>query len=189
MVRAASELGKVVAQEYGVRLRYHPHADSHVGTPEQTERFLDETDPATYRCAWTPGTWLTGTRTTRPSSAGYPDRTGYVHIKQIDPAIVAAADRDGLAFGQAVGMGASCEPPGGEPDIETVTKALLELDADLFVVVEQDMYPVGFELPKPIAQRTFTYLRSYRARGWSEPLDAKIVSHIADDGLSSVFPH
>jgi len=27
------------------------------------------------------------------------------------------------------------------------------------VVVEQDMYPVDFDLPKPIAQRTYRYLR------------------------------
>ena len=30
---------------------------------------------------------------------------------------------------------------------------------DLFVVVEQDMYPCDFGQPKPIAQRTYTYLR------------------------------
>jgi inosose dehydratase len=57
-------------------------------------------------------------------------------------------------------MGASCEPPAGEPDIESVTKALLELNRDLFVVVEQDMYPADFGQPKPIAQRTYRYLRS-----------------------------
>jgi inosose dehydratase len=83
-----------------------------------------------------------------------------VHIKQMDPAVVAIADRDGLAFGQAVGLGASCEPPSGEPDVESVTQALRELGIDLFVVVEQDMYPVDFDRPKPIAQRTFDYLHS-----------------------------
>jgi inosose dehydratase len=78
----------------------------------------------------------------------------------MDPAIVAKADRDGLAFGQAVAMGASCEPPAGEPVVEDVAKALHELGRDLFVVVEQDMYPTDFDKPKPIAQRTYTYLRS-----------------------------
>ena len=33
------------------------------------------------------------------------------------------------------------------------------LDRDLFCIVEQDMYPVDFDLPKPIAQRTYDYLR------------------------------
>lgn len=160
LVRAASELGKVVAQEYGVRLQFHPHADSHVETQEQTERFLDQTDPRYVSLCLDTGHLAYRHADNAAIIRGYPDRIGYVHIKQMDPAIVAAADRDGLAFGQAVAMGASCEPPGGVPDIETVTKALLDLDTDLFVVVEQDMYPVDFELPKPIAQRTYTYLRS-----------------------------
>jgi inosose dehydratase len=90
----------------------------------------------------------------------YADRIGYVHIKQMDPAIVARADREGLAFGQAVAMGASCEPPTGEPVVEDVAQALRELDRDTFVVVEQDMYPTDFDKPKPIAERTYRYLRS-----------------------------
>ena len=45
MIRATDELGKLVLAEYGLRLEFHPHADSHVETQAQTERFLDETDP------------------------------------------------------------------------------------------------------------------------------------------------
>ena len=53
-----------------------------------------------------------------------------------------------------------CEPPSGVSDVKSVTDALLGIDADFFVVVEQDMYPVDFDVPKPIAQRTYNYLRS-----------------------------
>jgi inosose dehydratase len=160
MINATNELGKIVAEEYGLALQFHPHADSHVETQEQTERFLDQTDPRYV--------WLcldTGHLAYRHADnvaiiARYPERIGYVHIKQMDPDIVAVADRDGLAFGQAVAMGASCEPPRGEPVLEEVAQALTQLDRDLFVVVEQDMYPVAFDQPKPIAQRTYHYLRS-----------------------------
>ena len=56
--------------------------------------------------------------------------------------------------------GASCEPPGGEPDIPSVVTALAGLDRELFVVVEQDMYPLAdFSVPEPIAARTRDYLR------------------------------
>jgi inosose dehydratase len=41
-----------------------------------------------------------------------------------------------------------------------VAAALQELDAEIFVVVEQDMYPVEFDVPGPIAERTNAYLRS-----------------------------
>jgi inosose dehydratase len=160
LVRAVGELGKVVSQEYGVRLQFHPHADSHVETQQQTQRFLDETDPHYVSLCLDTGHLAYRHADCEAIIRAYPDRIGYVHIKQMDPAVVAVADRDGLAFGQAVRMGASCEPPGGQPGIEAVTAALCELGTDLFVVVEQDLYPVDFDVPKPIAQRTYQYLRS-----------------------------
>jgi len=160
MIRATNELGRASAEEYGVRLQFHPHADSHVETQEQTERFLADTDPRyvslcldtghlAYRKADVPGL-----------IRKYPERIGYVHIKQMDPAIAERAVKEDLAFGKAVAQGASVEPPAGEPDVPGVLDALSELDAELFVVVEQDMYPVGFDVPLPIAQRTRTYLNS-----------------------------
>jgi inosose dehydratase len=160
LIRATNELGKVVAEEYGVRLQFHPHADSHVERQEQTERFLDETEPRYVSLCLDTGHLAYRHADSVAIIHRYPERIGYVHVKQMDPAVVEIADRDDLAFGQAVAMGASCEPPAGEPDAESVTKALLGLDRDLFVVVEQDMYPADFGKPKPIAQRTYRYLRS-----------------------------
>lgn len=160
MVNATNELGKLVAQEYGLGLQFHPHADSHVETQQQTERFLDDTDPRYVNLCLDTGHLAYRHADNVAIITRYPDRIGYVHIKQMDPAIVARADREGLAFGQAVAMGASCEPPNGEPDVPEVAKALHDLGRDLFVVVEQDMYPCDFAKPKPIAQRTYTYLRS-----------------------------
>jgi inosose dehydratase len=159
LVRATNEVGKMLAQDYGLRLQFHPHADSHVETQAQTERFLDETDPRYVSLCLDTGHLAYRHADSAALIRRYPDRIGYVHIKQMDPAVVARADREGLAFGQAVALGASCEPPAGEPDLPELTKALAELDRDMSVVVEQDMYPVQFDVPKPIAQRTRDYLR------------------------------
>ena len=159
MIRAVNDLGKLVAEEYGLALQFHPHADSHVETQVQTERFLDETDPRSVSLCLDTGHLAYRHADNVALIKRYPDRIGYVHIKQMDPAIVAKADAESLAFGQAVAMGASCEPPHGEPVVEDVAHALRDLNRDLFVVVEQDMYPAPFDKPKPIAQRTYTYLR------------------------------
>jgi inosose dehydratase len=159
-IKATNDLGRLVSEEYGLTLEFHPHADSHVETQEQTTRFLDETDPRLVSLCLDTGHLAYRHADNVAVINGYPERIGYVHIKQMDPAIVAIADRDGLAFGQAVAMGASCEPPGGEPVVEQVAQALSGLGRDLFVVVEQDMYPVEFDKPKPIAERTYHYLRS-----------------------------
>jgi len=159
MVGAANELGKIVSEEYGLRLQFHPHADSHVETQEQTERFLADTDPRYVNLCLDTGHLAYRRADSVEIIHRFPDRIGYVHIKQMDPAVVEKAEKEDLAFGQAVAMGASCEPPRGLPDVGSVTAALRELDAELFVVVEQDMYPVGFDVPMPIAARTRDYLR------------------------------
>jgi inosose dehydratase len=160
LTSATTELGKIVAQEYGVAFQFHPHADSHVETQPQTERFLDQTDPRYVNLCLDTGHLAYRHADSVAIIRNYPERIGYIHIKQMYPAVVDKADRDGLAFGQAVTMGASCEPPAGEPDLVQVTKALRELGKDLFVVVEQDMYPCDFGRPGPIAQRTHDYLHN-----------------------------
>jgi inosose dehydratase len=160
LIANSNTLGKVLAQEYGVRMQFHPHADYHVETQAQTERFLEETDPRYVSLCLDTG-HLAYRRADVPAIIrGYPDRIGYVHIKQMDPAIVEQAEREDMAFGKAVAMGASCEPPQGLPYIPSVLEALAELESELFVVVEQDMYPVDFDLPLPIATRTRQYLNS-----------------------------
>ena len=160
MTRSVDAIGKVVAEEYGLRLAFHPHADHHVETQAQTERFLTGTDPRFVSLCLDTGHLAYRHADVPAVIRAFPDRIGYVHIKQMDPAIVERADREGLAFGQAVALGASCEPPAGVPDVPSVLSALSELDADLFVVVEQDMYPVDFDVPLPVAKRTRSYLNS-----------------------------
>jgi inosose dehydratase len=151
-------LGRILFEEYGLHLRFHPHADYHVETQAQTERFLDDTDPRFVSLCLDTGHLAYRQADVPAIIRKYPERIGYVHIKQMDPAIAARALAEDLPFGQAVAMGASVEPPAGLPAVPSVIDALSELGADLFVVVEQDMYPVDFDLPLPIAQRTRAYL-------------------------------
>lgn len=160
LVTNTNTLGRMVFEEYGVHLRFHPHADYQVETQAQTERFLDDTDPRYVSLCLDTGHLAYRKADVPAIIRKYPDRIGYVHIKQMDPVIAERASREDLAFGRAVAQGASVEPPAGEPDVPTVLAALGELDTELFVVVEQDMYPVEFDVPLPIARRTRAYLNS-----------------------------
>jgi inosose dehydratase len=160
LIANSNTLGRILAEEYGLKMRFHPHADYHVETQAQTERFLGDTDPAYVSLCLDTG-HLAYRRADVPAIIRkYPERIGYVHIKQMDPAIAERAVAEDLPFGQAVAQGASVEPPAGLPDVPSVVQALGELDAELFVVVEQDMYPVDFDVPLPIATRTREYLNS-----------------------------
>jgi len=160
LVYSANELGKIISAEYGLALQVHHHADAYVETQEETERFLNDTDPQYVSLCLDTGHLAYGGGDAPSLIRKYPDRVGYIHIKQMDPAIVERAKREDMAFGQAVALGCSCEPPNGLPDINAVAEALQELNEERFVIVEQDMYPVDFDVPKPIAKRTYDYLRS-----------------------------
>ncbi len=160
LVRSTNDLGRALAEEYGVRLQFHHHADSYVETRPQVDRLLADTDPQFVSLCLDTGHLAYGGGDAAQLIAEHPDRIGYLHIKQMDPAIVARAKKDDLAFGQAVAMGASCEPPAGIPDVPSVVAALQARGTDTFVIVEQDMYPVAFDVPAPIAARTRDYLMS-----------------------------
>jgi inosose dehydratase len=160
LVRSTNELGRAIAEEHGVRLQFHHHADSYVETRAQIDRLLGETDPGFVSLCLDTGHLAYGGGDAAQLIADHPDRIGYLHIKQMDPAIIAKARAEDLAFGQAVAMGASCEPPAGIPDIPSVVAALEARGTDTFVIVEQDMYPVQFDVPAPIAARTRQYLIS-----------------------------
>jgi inosose dehydratase len=158
LLASTNDLGRALAEEYGLRLQFHHHADSYVETREQVDRLLDGTDPAYVSLCLDTGHLAYGGGDAATLIAQRPDRIGYLHIKQMDPAIVAKARAEDLAFGQAVALGASCEPPAGEPDVPSVVAALKRRGQDTFVIVEQDMYPVQFDVPAPIAARTRAYL-------------------------------
>ena len=88
LVTGTNELGKVIYEEYGVELVFHPHADTHVDTQDRILRFLHRHRPAaTSTCAWTPGTSPTATATTCEIIERFPDRITYVHLKLVDPAV------------------------------------------------------------------------------------------------------
>ena len=158
LVERTSELGRILGEEHGVAAVFHPHADSHVGTQEQVERFLEDTDPSTVSLCLDTGhiSYYDGDNVAIIRK--YPERIGYVHLKQVDPAIVERVHKEGLSFAEAVRLGAMVEPPRGVPEMPPALDALAGVDRDLFAIVEQDLYPCDPDTPKPIAIRTREYL-------------------------------
>jgi len=81
-----------------------------------------------------------------------------VHIKAMDPDLVREAHEKDWPFGEAISRGASVTPPAGQPEMKAVVDALADLDREIVVVVEQDLYPVKFDFPLPNAIATREYL-------------------------------
>lgn len=153
-----SRLGRAMQEEFGLQLDFHSHADSHVGTQEQIERFLDDTDPQWVSLCLDTGHVAYYGGDNEAIVRKHPDRIGYVHLKQVDPVLVEQVHREGLSFADAVRRGAMVEPPNGVPDMPPLLDELAGLDVEIFAIVEQDMYPCPPDAPLPIAERTARYL-------------------------------
>lgn len=158
LVSGMSTLARTLHDEFDVALVFHPHADSHVDTQERVERFLADTDPEHVQLCLDTGHISYCGGDNIAIIRRFPERIGYVHLKQVDPTIVARVRDEGLAFAPAVALGAMVEPPHGVPDMPPLLDALGELDVDLFAVVEQDLYPCDRDTPLPIATRTARHL-------------------------------
>jgi inosose dehydratase len=162
------QLGKLLLEEFGVELVFHPHADTHVDTQERVERFLTDTDPQFVNlCLDTGHISYSSHPPGRPPSTEndaniaiirrFPERIRYVHLKQVDPAVRERVRAEKLSLAEAVPLGVMVEPPYGEPPMPPLLEALANLDRDIYCVIEQDLYPVEPDVPLPIAARTAGY--------------------------------
>jgi inosose dehydratase len=162
LVETTNELGRLVRERFagGLKLAFHPHADTHVEHPDQVEAFVAQTDPS--------GVWLcldTGHYAYRGGDnlaflRRHAARVPYLHIKTVDGAKLRQVTEQDLDFARAVALGTFCEPQAGIVDFVALTRLLRELDFDGWAIVEQDLYPCDFDTPLPIARRTRAYLRS-----------------------------
>lgn len=154
-----NQLGAMLEEKYGLQQQFHSHADSHVCSQDQIERFLAGTDPEHVRLCLDTGHAEYGGASSVEILRRYPERVGYLHLKQVDPNVMEVVRRDDLTWAEANQAGVMVEPPAGLPDLHEVIEETEKLGRSMFGIVEQDMYPVeSFEAPLPIATRTRRYL-------------------------------
>jgi inosose dehydratase len=158
MTTQMDRLARFLKDDFDVDLVFHPHADSHVGRQADIERFLLDTDPEVTNLCLDTGhvSYYGGDNIALIEQ--FPERIGYLHLKQVDPEIVREAHEQDLGFAPAVRRGVMVEPPLGVPDMPSLLQAVSRLDVPLFAIVEQDLYPCEVDAPFPIAQRTARYL-------------------------------
>ncbi|GAB3270077.1 sugar phosphate isomerase/epimerase [Sinomonas notoginsengisoli] len=158
------ELGRRLQEQFGLAQQFHSHADSHVQGQADIERLLENTDPQLLTLCLDTGHAEYGGASSVDLIRKYPDRIGYLHLKQIDPDVLAKVRAENLTWAAANTAGVMAEPPSGLPDLGEVIEAVERLDRPVFGIVEQDMYPIPFDVPLPIAKRTRRYLLSCGSR-------------------------
>jgi inosose dehydratase len=154
------ELGRRILEEYGLHVQFHSHADSHVGYQPDIERLLESTNPEWVNLCFDTGHIAYYGGDCLELIEKYPDRIGYLHLKQVNPLVVSQVLDKDLSFPEAVRMGAMIEPPLGVPDMPPLLEAVAGLGRDIEGIIEHDLYPCTPEMPLPIAQRTKAYLSS-----------------------------
>lgn len=157
LVTGTDELARVIFEEHGVKLVFHPHADTHVDTQARVERFLTDTDPELVNLCLDTGHIAYCEGDNIEIIERFPERVTYVHLKSVDPVVRARALAENMPLSESVKLGIMCEPPYGEPDMPPLLDALGRLDREIFTVIEQDLYPVEPHIPLPIGARTAGY--------------------------------
>jgi inosose dehydratase len=159
-VDASNRLGRLAAERFGGRLNvvFHPHADSHVETAAQVERYLADTDPAFVSLCLDTGHYVYRDGDPVDLMRRHHDRIPYLHIKIVDAAIRCKVAEDDLSFGEAVRLGICAVPPAGVIDFVAFKNVLDEVGFDGYAIVEHDLYPCAFDVPLPIATRTRAYM-------------------------------
>jgi inosose dehydratase len=147
-------LGRALLEEFGMHQQFHSHADSHVGTRREVERFLQQTDPRFTNLCLDTGHYSYYGGDSLALIAEYPTRIGYLHLKQVDTDLLFEVLKNDVPFATAVGRGIMVEPPRGVPEFAPIIEAVNGIDPNIFAIVEQDLYPVDIDLPLPIATRT-----------------------------------
>ncbi len=156
----ADRLGRIMKQDYGLTMVLHPHGDSHIETPADIDRIFQATDPEYVGFCLDTGHIVYGNGDPMELCRQYPERISYVLIKAMDPTLVAKAHDEDWPFVKAVHAGCSVAPPEGEPTMELLIEALADLDKELYVICEQDMYGCAKDYPLPNAIKTRAYLAS-----------------------------
>ena len=148
----------LLSNRYRVTPVFHPHTDTHVEYDDQMEALLAETDSSvqmvldTGHHAFRGGDPISFMRK-------HHRRIPYLHVKNVDASVTKEVEEKGLGMVDAVAMGAFVEPGEGIVDFKAFLGTLHDVAYTGIVMVEQDMYPVPFDKPLPIAKRTRKYLR------------------------------
>ena len=133
LISGTNELARYLLEEYGVKLVFHPHADTHVDTQERVERFLSDTDPRAGQPV--PGHrahLLLRRRTTSRSSSGSRSGSPTCTSSRSSRRSASGCGRRSSRSPRPCRSGVMCEPPFGEPAFPPLLEALAKLDREIY---------------------------------------------------------
>ena len=153
-------IAKIGAEEYGLTVGIHAHAAGFMDFEPELEKLLDEVDESILKICFDTG---------HHSYAGFDpvafmkrhmDRISYMHFKDIDPKVKAAAIANRTGFYDACGQGIFCNLGDGDVDFPAVRQLLVDSGFEGWCTVEQDCDPTLDVSPIDDARANRQYLES-----------------------------
>jgi inosose dehydratase len=147
------------SRRMGIRAVFHPHAESPIEYPEQAEELLQRTDPELIGLCLDTGHHAYRGGDAVAFARAHADRLEHIHLKNVDPVVVAEVSASEIPFAEAVRQGVYCELEYGVVDVAEFFATLHEIGYEGWAIVEQDMFPAPADKPLPIARRNREFLR------------------------------
>jgi inosose dehydratase len=128
-----------VAADFGLDLVFHPHVATYVETPRETEELFDAVSATKMGLCLDTGHCYYGGGDPVREAEKYKHLLRYVHIKDINQAVLAESNRQKLDFDNAVGAGVFSQIGAGCIDFPTFFRTLVKNGYSGWMVVEQDV--------------------------------------------------
>jgi inosose dehydratase len=157
--RAADRIQQAAerARAAGVQAAFHPHTATYIESPDEVAALLEATDVS---IAFDTGHTVVGGGDPVGLAREARDRISHLHLKDVDPGVLARVRSQELTVEQAWESGLFCEFGTGAVDFPAVLEALGSFDG--WAVVEQDRVAVRVEdLPevRAVEERNLAALR------------------------------
>jgi inosose dehydratase len=141
--RAADRVERAArrAADRGVSTAFHPHTATFIESPDEVAALLEATDPSLVKIAFDTGHTIVGGGDPVELARFARDRISHLHLKDVDPSLLARVRSQELSVEEAWDHGLFCPFGEGAVDFGAV---LAELDGfDGWAVVEQDRVAVS----------------------------------------------
>jgi inosose dehydratase len=153
------------ASEFGLGLVFHPHVATYVETPAEVERFFDSTGSTDVGLCLDTGHCVYGGGDPVEEAAKYSSLLRYVHIKDIDSAVLGKARQQQFDFQQGVEAGIFSPIGEGCIDFPGFFRLLSADQYSGWMVVEQDVIYGKTQIPPVESMRTsLDYLKGAIAK-------------------------
>lgn len=142
----------------GIKVVFHNHVGTYVETEPETARLLEETDPALVSWCLDCGHLAYGGGDTLRALEKYGNRVGYVHIKDVDGAVLQKSRQNGWSFAEALKSYIFAPLGEGVARVPEVIDSLRQAGYTGWVVIEQDTTP---DDPTKVAAKNRDYLEPF----------------------------